>query len=217
MSRKLAIAIIVILALSTAGWLEVTQHRTRRPRAHRRRHHQRCHRQLAGRRTSEQAARRRRTHPSPPNQVIATLEPGELAGRPRLLRAQRRGRLGSQVEASRAELAAAIAQDSEARANLTNAKRTLDRHAGAPRPPAASPSRRWTLRAPRSRSPARALNAAERQVANRQSAARREPAAAGRSQPPRRRKANVRLHYTRDHGAEWPASSTCAPPASARS
>ena len=35
--------------------------------------------------------------------------------------------VGSQVEASRAELAAAFAQDSEARANLTNAQHVFDR------------------------------------------------------------------------------------------
>src|SRR4051812_15942211 len=52
-----------------------------------------------------------------PDQVIAALEPGELQA-DRAFYARSAEAVGAQVESSRAELAAAVAQDSEARANV---------------------------------------------------------------------------------------------------
>jgi len=127
------------------------------------------------------------------NQVIATLEPGELQA-DRAFYARSAEAVASQVEASRAELAAAVAQDSEARANLSNAQRMFDRQqtllaAGGVTEQELDASR-TSLTVARAR-----LEAAERQVANRQSAlaASQQQQAAATAQTT---KANVRLTYT---------------------
>ena len=62
-------------------------------------------------------------------QLIAVLEPSELQA-DQAFYAQSAEAMGSQVDASRAELAVSVAQDSEARASLTHAKQILDRNEG---------------------------------------------------------------------------------------
>ena len=61
-----------------------------------------------------------------PNELLAVLSPGELAAERTYFARSAEG-LASRVQTSEADLAAAIAQDSEAQANLTNAQATLDR------------------------------------------------------------------------------------------
>ena len=127
------------------------------------------------------------------NQVIATLEPGELQA-DRAFYARSAEAVAAQVEASRAELAAAVAQDSEARANLANAQRQFERQqtllaAGGVTEQELDASR-TSLTVARAR-----VEAAERQVSNRQSAlsASQQQQAAATAQTT---KANVRLTYT---------------------
>ena len=192
MSRKLTIALVIIAAASTAGWLEV-------------RHATPADLVLTGVVTtndlivsSQVSGRVGRLMVGEGdsvalNQVIATLEPGELQA-DRAFYARSADAVASQVEASRAELAAAVAQDSEARANLTNAQRQFERQqtllaAGGVTEQELDASR-TSLTVARAR-----LEAAERQVANRQSAlaASQQQQAAATAQTT---KANVRLTYT---------------------
>ena len=192
MSRKLTIAVVIIAAASTAGWLEV-------------RHAGPADLVLTGVVTTNdvivsaqvggRVSRLMVTEGSTvaPNEVIASLEPGELQA-DRAFYARSAEAVAAQVEASRAELAAAVAQDSEARANLTNAQRVFDRQqtllaAGGVTEQELDASR-TSLTVARAR-----LEAAERQVANRQSAlaASQQQQAAATAQTT---KANVRLTYT---------------------
>jgi len=192
MSRKLTIALVGIAAASTAGWLEV-------------RHAGPADLVLTGVVTTNdlivssqvggRVSRLMVTEGSTvaPNEVIASLEPGELQA-DRAFYARSAEAVAAQVEASRAELAAAVAQDSEARANLTNAQRVFDRQqtllaAGGVTEQELDASR-TSLTVARAR-----LEAAERQVANRQSAlaAGQQQQAAATAQTT---KANVRLTYT---------------------
>ena len=192
MSRKLTIALIAIAAASTAGWLGV-------------RHAGPADLVLTGVVTtndlivsSQVGGRVGRLMVGEGdsvalNQVIATLEPGELQA-DRAFYARSAEAVAAQVEASRAELAAAVAQDSEARANLTNAQRQFDRQqtlltAGGVTEQELDASR-TSLTVARAR-----VEAAERQVANRQSAlaASQQQQAAATAQTA---KANVRLTYT---------------------
>jgi HlyD family secretion protein len=192
MSRKLTIALVVIAAASTAGWLQV-------------RHAGPADLVLTGVVTTNdlivssqvggRVSRLMVTEGSTvaPNEVIASLEPGELQA-DRAFYARSAEAVAAQVEASRAELAAAVAQDSEARANLTNAQRVFDRQqtllaAGGVTEQELDASR-TSLTVARAR-----LEAAERQVANRQSAlaASQQQQAAATAQTT---KANVRLTYT---------------------
>lgn len=192
MSRKLTIALVILAAASTAGWLEV-------------RHAGPSDLVLTGVVTtndlivsSQVSGRVGRLMVGEGdsvalNQVIATLEPGELQA-DRAFYARSAEAVASQVEASRAELAAAVAQDSEARANLTNAQRQFDRQqtlltAGGVTEQELDASR-TSLTVARAR-----VEAAERQVANRQSAlsASQQQQAAATAQTT---KANVRLTYT---------------------
>jgi multidrug resistance efflux pump len=127
------------------------------------------------------------------NQVIATLEPGELQA-DRAFYARSAEAVAAQVEASRAELAAAVAADSEAKANLTNAKRIADRTLALFSGGGVSDQEADAARTALSVAQARAA-AAERQVANRQSgllASQQQQAAAAAQTT----KANVRLTYS---------------------
>jgi HlyD family secretion protein len=128
-----------------------------------------------------------------PNQVIATLEPGELQA-DRAFYARSAEAVSAQVDASRAEIAAAVAQDSEARANLTNARRMFDRTqallVGGGVSQQDVDAARTALAVAETR-----VEAAERQVANRQSAlaaSQRQQAAAAAQTA----KASVRLGYS---------------------
>jgi len=127
------------------------------------------------------------------NQVIAALEPGELQA-DRAFYARSAEAVAAQVEAARAELAAAFAQDSEARANLANAKRVFDRSQALLAGGGVSQQELDAANTAFSVAQARA-SAAERQVANRQSAlaASQQQQAAAAAQTT---KANVRLTYT---------------------
>ncbi len=192
MSRKLTIALVVLAAASTAGWLEVrragpadlvlTGVVTTNDLIVSSQVGGRVSRLIVGEGDSVT-----------PNQVIATLEPGELQA-DRAFYARSAEAVAAQVEASRAELAAAVAQDSEARANLANAQRMFDRQqtllaAGGVTEQELDASR-TSLTVARARA-----EAAERQVANRQSAltAGQQQQAAASAQTT---KANVRLTYT---------------------
>ena len=192
MSRKLTIALVVLAAASTAGWLEVrragpadlvlTGVVTTNDLIVSSQVGGRVSRLIVGEGDSVT-----------PNQVIATLEPGELQA-DRAFYARSAEAMAAQVEASRAELAAAVAQDSEARANLANAQRMFDRQqtllaAGGVTEQELDASR-TSLTVARAR-----VDAAERQVANRQSAltAGQQQQAAASAQTT---KANVRLTYT---------------------
>jgi multidrug resistance efflux pump len=191
MRRKLAITVVILAAVSTIGWLKV-------------RHAGPADLVLTGVVTtndvivsSQVGGRVSRLMVAEgstvaPNQVIATLEPGELQA-DRAFYERSAEAVAAQVEASRAELAAAVAQDSEARANLTNAQRVFDRQqalvaAGGVTEQELDASR-TALTVARAR-----LDAAERQVANRQSAltASQQQKAAATAQTA---KANVRLTY----------------------
>ena len=192
MRRKLAITVVLLAAVSTIGWLKV-------------RHAGPDGLVLTGVVTtndvivsSQVGGRLSRLMVTEgatvtPNEVIATLEPGELQA-DRAFYARSAEAVAAQVEASRAELAAAVAQDSEARANLTNAQRVFDRQqalvaAGGVTEQELDASR-TALTVARAR-----LDAAEKQVANRQSAltASQQQQAAATAQTA---KANVRLTYT---------------------
>lgn len=192
MRRKLVIGIVLLAAVSTIGWLKV-------------RHAGPDDLVLTGvvttndvivsSQVSGRVSRLMVTEGATvaPNEVIATLEPGELQA-DRAFYARSAEAVAAQVEASRAELAAAVAQDSEARANLTNAQHVFDRQqalvaAGGVTEQEVDASR-TALTVARAR-----LDAAERQVANRQSAltASQQQRAAASAQTA---KANVRLTYT---------------------
>ena len=192
MRRKLAITIVLLAAISTIGWLKV-------------RHAGPDDLVLTGVITtndvivsSQVSGRLSRLLVTEgaavqPNDVIATLAPGELQA-DRAFYARSAEAVAAQVEAARAELAAAVAQDSEARANLSNAQRVFDRQqalvaAGGVTEQEVDASR-TALTVARAR-----LDAAERQVANRQSgltASQQQQAAASAQTA----KANVRLTYT---------------------
>jgi len=192
MRRRLVIGIVVLAAASTIGWLKVkhagpadlvlTGVVTTNDVI--------VSSQVGGRVSHLMVAEGANVTP---NQVIATLEPGELQA-DRAFYERSAEAVAAQVEASRAELAAAVAQDSEARANLTNAQRVYDRQqallaAGGVTEQELDASR-TALTVARAR-----LDAAERQVANRQSgltASRQQQAAASAQTA----KANVRLTYT---------------------
>ena len=192
MRRRLVIGIVVLAAASTIGWLKV-------------KHAGPADLVLTGVVTtndvivsSQVGGRVSRLMVAEgatvtPNEVIATLEPGELQA-DRAFYERSAEAVAAQVEAARAELAAAVAQDSEARANLTNAQRVYDRQqallaAGGVTEQELDASR-TALTVARAR-----LDAAERQVANRQSGltASRQQRAAASAQTA---KANVRLTYT---------------------
>jgi len=192
MRRRLVIGIVVLAAASTIGWLKVkhagpadlvlTGVVTTNDVI--------VSSQVGGRVSHLMVAEGANVTP---NQVIATLEPGELQA-DRAFYERSAEAVAAQVEASRAELAAAVAQDSEARANLTNAQRVYDRQqallaAGGVTEQELDASR-TALTVARAR-----LDAAERQVANRQSGltASRQQRAAASAQTA---KANVRLTYT---------------------
>jgi len=191
MRRKLAITVVLLAAVSTIGWLKV-------------RHVGPADLVLTGVVTANdvivssqvggRVSRLMVTEGATvaPNDVIASLEPGELQA-DRAFYARSAEAVAAQVEASRAELAAAVAQDSEARANLSNAQRVYDRQqalvaAGGVTEQEVDASR-TALTVARAR-----LDAAERQVANRQSAlaASQQQQAAATAQTT---KANVRLTY----------------------
>ena len=192
MRRRLVIGIVVLAAASTIGWLKV-------------KHAGPADLVLTGVVTtndlivsSQVGGRVSRLMVAEgatvtPNEVIATLEPGEQQA-DRAFYERSAEAVAAQVEAARAELAAAVAQDSEARANLTNAQRVYDRQqvlltAGGVTEQELDASR-TALTVARAR-----LDAAERQVANRQSgltASRQQQAAASAQTA----KANVRLTYT---------------------
>src|SRR5262245_21400315 len=192
MSRKLTIALVILAAASTVGWLEVrragpadlvlTGVVTTNDLIVSSQVGGRVSRLIVGEGDSVT-----------PNQVIATLEPGELQA-DRAFYARSAEAVAAQVEASRAELAAAVAQDSEARANLANAQRVFERQqtllaAGGVTEQELDASR-TSVTVARAR-----VEAAERQVANRQSAL----AASQQQQAPataQTTKANVRLTYT---------------------
>jgi multidrug resistance efflux pump len=192
MPRKLAIAVFAILALSTIGWLEV-------------RHPGPADLVLTGIVTtndvlvsSQVGGRVSRLLVAEgstvkANQVVATLEPGELQA-DRAFYARSAEAVASQVEASRAELAAAVAQDSEARATLANARRTYERTqallSGGSVAQQDVDAATTALNVAKARA-----DAAERQVANRTSAlaANQQQQAAAAAQTT---KANVRLNYS---------------------
>jgi len=192
MRRRLVIGIVVLAAASTIGWLKV-------------KHTGPADLVLTGVVTTNDVivssqVGGRVSHlmvaegaTVTPNEVIATLEPGELQA-DRAFYARSAEAVAAQVEASRAELAAAVAQDSEARATLANAQHVYDRQqalvaAGGVTEQEVDASR-TALTVARAR-----LDAAERQVANRQSAltASQQQRAAATAQTA---KANVRLTYT---------------------
>ena len=127
------------------------------------------------------------------NQVVATLEPNELQA-DRAFYARSAEAVAAQVDASRAELAAAIAADSEAKANLANTQRVTDRTLALFKGGGVSDQEADAARTALSVAQSRA-NAAERQVANRRSAlvASQQQQAAAAAQTT---KANVRLTYT---------------------
>jgi multidrug resistance efflux pump len=192
MPRKLGIAAILAAAIVTAGWFKV-------------RHAGPADLVLTGVVTtndvivSSQVGGRVSRHmvaegsTVTPNQVNAPLDPGELQA-DRAFYARSAEAVGAQVEAARAELAAAVAQDSEARANLTNAKRSYDRTQALLSGNAVSQQDVDAAHTALTVAEARA-EAAERQVANRRSAltASQQQQAAAAAQTA---KANVRLTYT---------------------
>ena len=128
-----------------------------------------------------------------PNQVIATLEPDELQA-DRAFYARSAEAMAAQVDAGRAEIDAAVAQDSEARANLANARRVFDRTRALLVGGGVSQQEVDAASTALSVAEARAA-AAERQVANRRSAlaASEQQRAAAAAQTA---KASVRLRYT---------------------
>jgi multidrug resistance efflux pump len=192
MRRKLVIAIVLLAAVSTIGWLKV-------------RHAGPADLVLTGVVTTNdvivssqvggRVSRLMVTEGATvaPNDIIATLEPGELQA-DRAFYARSAEAVAAQVEASRAELAAAAAQDSEARANLTNAQRVFDRQQALVAAGGVTEQELDAARTALTVARARA-DAAERQVANRQSAltASQQQQAAATAQTA---KANVRLTYT---------------------
>jgi multidrug resistance efflux pump len=192
MSRKLAVAVVIVVAVVTAGWLKVrgggpadlvlTGIVTTNDVI--------VSSQVGGRVSRLMVAEGSAVTA---NQVIAALEPGELQA-DRAFYARSAEAVGAEVEASRAELAAAVAQDSEARANLMNSKRMFDRTQALLTGNAVSQQDVDAARTALTVAEARA-EAAERQVANRRSAlvASQQQQAAAAAQTA---KANVRLTYT---------------------
>jgi HlyD family secretion protein len=192
MSRKWAIVLVVVVAASAAGWLNarragpadlvltgiVTTNDVI------------VSSQVGGRVSKLLVAEGASVVP---NQVIATLEPGELQA-DRAFYARSAEAVAAQVEASRAELAAAVAQDSETQANLANAKRVVDRYQALLAAGGVTQQELDAARTTLSVAEARA-DAAERQVANRRSAlvASQQQQAAATAQTT---KANVRLTYS---------------------
>ena len=192
MSRKGVFVIIVLLAASAVGWLEVrragpadlvlTGIVTTNDVI--------ISSQVGGRVSQLLVAEGASVTP---NQVIATLEPGELQA-DRAFYARSAEAVSAQVDASRAEIAAAVAQDSEARANLTNARRMFDRTQALLVGGGVSQQDVDAARTALAVAEAR-VEAAERQVANRQSglaASQRQQAAAAAQTA----KASVRLGYS---------------------
>jgi multidrug resistance efflux pump len=128
-----------------------------------------------------------------PNQVVASLEPGELQA-DRAYFARSADAMSSQVSASEAELAAGVAQRSEALATLANAKKTLERNERLLKADYMSEQEVESSRTAFEVAQARAA-AAEEQVANKRSAvtALKQQQAAARAQT---QKADVRLSYS---------------------
>ena len=126
-------------------------------------------------------------------QVLATLEPNELVA-DRAFYARSADALASQVTASQDEVAASVAQETEARATLDNAKVTLDRSQTLAASGGVSQQEVDAARTAYAVAQARAA-AAERQVAMRRSAlaASRDQKAAASAQTAR---ADARLAYT---------------------
>ena len=192
MPRKLVITVIAIAAVFAVGWLSVrnaspadlvlTGIVTTNDVV--------VSSQMAGR-ISRLAATEGSTVEA--NQVVATLEPNELQA-DRAFYARSAEAVAAQVDASRAELAAAIAADSEAKANLANTQRVTDRTLALFKGGGVSDQEADAARTALSVAQSRA-NAAERQVANRRSAlvASQQQQAAAAAQTT---KANVRLTYT---------------------
>jgi len=127
-------------------------------------------------------------------QLLATLEPNELAA-DRTFYARSAEALAAQVTASEDELAASVAQESETRATLDNAKRTLDRDQALAASGGVAQQEIDAARTAYTVARARAA-AAERQVAMRRSAlaASRDQQAAASAQTAR---ADARLAYTK--------------------
>lgn len=127
------------------------------------------------------------------NQLIAVLEPGELRA-DQAFYAQSAQAMAAQVEASRAELAASDAQDSEAHATLTNTKQILDRNESLVKSGGVSREDVDAARTAYLVAQARAV-AADREVATKRSAwlATRKQQAAATAQTD---KAAVRLGYS---------------------
>ena len=127
-------------------------------------------------------------------QVVATLEPNEFAA-DRAYYARSAQALSAQVTASEDELASSVAQETETRATLANAKLTLDRTETLARSGGMSQQEVDAARTAYAVAQARAT-AAERQVAMRRSAlaASRDQQAAAGAQTSR---ADTRLAYTK--------------------
>ncbi len=127
------------------------------------------------------------------NQLVAILAPAELRA-DQTFYARSAQALAAQVAASESNLAAVIAQDSEAKANLANAKQTLERNAAVVRAGAISAEALDAARTAYSVAQARA-NAAAKQVAAARStlASLRQQQDAAAAQAT---KADVRLGYT---------------------
>jgi len=128
-----------------------------------------------------------------PNQLVAVLAPGELAAE-RTYYAHSAEGLASRVQAGEADLAAAVAQDSEAQANLAIAKANLDRDEPLARRDIISAQAYDEARTAYTVAKARA-DAAHTEVESRQSAliAARQEQAAAAAQTTR---ADVRLGYS---------------------
>ena len=127
-------------------------------------------------------------------QVVATLEPNEFAA-DRAFYARTAAALTAQVAASQDELETSVAQETEARATLANAKLTLDRTETLARSGGMSQQEVDAARTAYTVAQARAA-AAERQVSMRRSAlaASRDQQAAAGAQTAR---ADTRLAYTK--------------------
>jgi HlyD family secretion protein len=128
-----------------------------------------------------------------PNQLLAVLAPAELRADATYY-AHGAAALGAQVQASEADLAAAIAQDSEAVANLANARQVLDRDEALFRSGGLAEQELDSARTNDAVAQARVV------AANQQVAARRSALAAARQQQDAARaqmtKADVRLGYS---------------------
>lgn len=128
-----------------------------------------------------------------PDQVVATLEPGELQA-DRAYFARSADAMSSQVAASEAELAASLAQRSEAQAMLADAKRQLERNERLLKSDYMSEKEVEASRTAFNVAQARA-EAADQQVATKRSAvtALKQQQSAARAQT---EKASVRLSYS---------------------